>query len=100
MTEEKTIKDYIFSNITMAFILFINAFPFALIKLPIWASIILIILCYVHPPLTAIFWVWGLIAAIIGPQTFLPIFFYVVFVIIYIPYFIFVYIPSVRGIQI
>lgn len=89
------IKDFLLNTLgTIGGILYyvilivISVLPFAVINLPLWAEIIMILIVYFLPFLSPIIWIWGLISAIIGPQDWIAIVYYIVFAIFFMPIFI------------
>lgn len=68
---------------------FISVLPFVMIDLNFFVTFLLIFLNFLLPALsTPVFWIWGLVCAINGVQDFFAIFYYVVFAIVYLPFFI------------
>lgn len=57
------------------------ALPFIFIDVPLWATLIIIVVVYFIPYLTPVVWIWGLISAINSPQDWFSYVFYVVFVL-------------------
>lgn len=43
---------------------------------------------YWFPPSSVVFWVWGLVCAIKGPQDIIAIIYYIAFVVMFLPFFI------------
>ena len=62
--------------------------PFVMINLPFWLSLIAIAFCYFVPVSSVIFWVWGLICTIQGPQDIWAILYYIACVVLFLPSFI------------
>lgn len=62
--------------------------PFIMIGGGFWFSFILITINSLVPFATIVFWIWGLIAAIKGPQDIWAIAYYVAFAVIWLPFYI------------
>lgn len=66
--------------------LIISLFPIVMVvnsfDLPSWTNFVFIAITYFIPSTTNIFWIAGLVGAIIGPQDILAIIYYILFVII------------------
>ena len=69
-------------------ILTIAIFPFLLIDIAWWIEALLILVYVLFPSSSIIFWIWGLVCAITGPQDAWAIIFYILFAILWLPYFI------------
>ena len=69
-------------------ILIISGLPFAMIDLPFFVIVILILVEQMLPFTSIIFWIWGLVSAINGPQDGFATAFYIAFVVLFVPYFI------------
>lgn len=67
---------------------FLAALPFVMIGGNFFVTFLLVLLEQLIPPIGIIFWIWGLICAINGPQDFIAIIYYIVFAIAWIPYYI------------
>ena len=69
---------------------FLSVLPFIMIDVPWYVLLILIAAYLIVPSLIPILpvqlgiWIWGLVCAINGPQNFLAILYYIVFVIQYV----------------
>lgn len=68
-------------------LIFIATLPIALINVPFWLSTIFIIIMFFFPASSAVFWIWGLISAICGPQDWLAIVYYIMFAVMFLPFF-------------
>lgn len=68
---------------TVAYVL-----PFVMIGAPFWLDIIFILVQEFLPITSIVFWIWGLVRTILGPQDIWAIIYYVLFGIMYIPFFI------------
>ena len=66
----------------------IYVLPFVMIGASFWVNLLLFGIVYFFPYTSAIFWVWGLVCAIQGPQDVWAIIYYVLFVIAFIPFFV------------
>ena len=77
-------------------LLIISIMPLVMIGTNWWQSLIIIAADQFLPVISSVFWVWGLIKAILGPQNVFAIIYYVLFAIVYIPFFI-TFIASFRG---
>lgn len=60
--------------------------PFVMIGASLFATIILILISGYFPLATPVFWIWGLICAFKGPQDFWAFAYYILFVIVTIPF--------------
>lgn len=69
------------------FSLFISAMPFVMIGAPLWVTIILSLILQLFPIATPLFWIWGLVCAIRGVQDGWAIAYYILFVVLYLPFF-------------
>ena len=68
--------------------LVVGVMPFVMINIS--SSIIRIVLFalyFMFPSSSIIFWIWGLVCAIGGPQDILAIVYYILFVILFLPFF-------------
>lgn len=79
-----------------AFSLFLAAFPFIMIDSNFFVTFLLALVNLLIPFASVIFWAWGLICAINGPQDVFAIIYYIVFVVAWVPYYISV-LSSVLG---
>ncbi len=66
--------------------LFIGVIPVVAIGLPWWGDLIIILIIQFIPATSAIFWIWGLIVTIGGPQDIFAIIYYVLFVVAFLPF--------------
>jgi hypothetical protein len=62
--------------------------PFLMIRASFWLNLLLVGIVYFVPSTSVIFWVWGLVCAIQGQQDVWAIIYYVLFAVMFIPYFI------------
>lgn len=74
----------------------VTVVPLVMIGTNWWQSLIIIIVNQFLPVISTVFWIWGLIKAIQGPQDVFAIIYYVLFAIVYLPFFI-TFIASFRG---
>lgn len=66
----------------------IAVFPIVMVGMPFWVDLILVGIMLFIPATSSIFWVWGLIAAILGPQDSFAIIYYILFASMFLPFFI------------
>ncbi len=66
----------------------VAALPFVMLDLPFWLVFIFFIIEEIFPLSTVIFWIWGLLGAINGPQDTWATVYYILFAVMFIPYFI------------
>lgn len=94
MLEEKQTAMENQKNPLIWFILkILSVLPFVVIGLPLWLTFILLVLCSFLPFVSPVFWIWGLISAILGPQDVLSIIYYIVFAVVYCPFFFSFFVP-------
>lgn len=62
--------------------------PLVMIGASFWWDLLFFGILYFFPPSSIVFWIWGLICAINGPQDAWAIIYYVLFVIMWIPFFV------------
>lgn len=65
-----------------------SVLPFVMIGTSFWLNLIFFGIIQFVPATSVIFWVWGLIAAINGVQDVFAIIYYVLFAILFLPFFI------------
>ncbi|MBE6729675.1 MAG: hypothetical protein E7568_05535 [Ruminococcaceae bacterium] len=70
------------------FNLFILALPFIMIDVNFILTIIFVAVEMFIPVTSIVFWIWGLVCAIIGEQDVIAIIYYIAFAILWVPYFI------------
>lgn len=70
------------------FCIFVAILPLLMLDLPFWLHMLFFFIMQFIPATSVIFWVWGLIGAIQGPQDTFAIIFYIAFVVMFIPFFI------------
>ncbi len=68
--------------------LFVCALPFVMIDKSFIITALFFGVEYFFPPSSIVFWIWGLVCAINGPQDVIAIIYYVAFSVIFIPFFI------------
>lgn len=68
--------------------LFVYVIPFVMIDASFWVNLIFFGIVQFFPASSIIFWVWGLVCAINGVQDIWAIIYYVLFVIMFLPFFI------------
>lgn len=99
--EEKTsIKDYLtFTSGILYYIvsLFVSILPFVMIGANFFVNLLLIGINMFFPLSSIIFWIWGLICAINGVQDVWAIIYYILFVIIWIPFYISIIIDTIKS---
>ena len=68
--------------------LLIAVIPLVMINAPFLLNLLLLATALFIPATSGIFWIWGLVCAIRGPQDIIAIIYYVLFAIMFLPYFI------------
>lgn len=68
--------------------LLIAIMPLVMIDASFWLNLLLLAVVLFIPSTSGIFWVWGLVCAIRGPQDVFSIIYYALFVIMFLPYYI------------
>ena len=68
--------------------LLIAVIPLVMINAPFLLNILLLAFALFVPATSGVFWVWGLVCAIRGPQDIIAIVYYVLFAIMFLPFFI------------
>lgn len=68
--------------------LVIAIMPLVMIDASFFINLLLLAVILFIPATSGIFWIWGLVCAIRGPQDVLAIIYYVLFVVMFLPYFI------------
>lgn len=87
-----------FGGILWFFVLGLICFlPLAMIGTSFWVNLLLFGIMYFIPSTSGIFWVWGLVCAIQGQQDIWAIIYYVLFVVLFLPYFISVIANLIRA---
>lgn len=61
--------------------------PFLMIGASFWINLLFFGIVQIFPPASVIFWIWGLVCAINGEQDIWAIIYYVLFVIMFLPFF-------------
>ena len=69
-------------------LLFVAIIPIVMINLPFWFKPFLLGIMFFIPATSAIFWIWGLISTITGPQDVFAIIYYILFGILFLPFFV------------
>lgn len=62
--------------------------PLVMIDAPFLLNLLLLAIVLFVPASSGVFWVWGLVCAIRGPQDIIAIVYYVLFAIMFLPFFI------------
>jgi hypothetical protein len=62
--------------------------PLVMIGASFWWDLLFFGILYFFPPSSIVFWIWGLICAINGPQDAWAIIYYILFVVMWIPFFV------------
>ena len=62
--------------------------PIVMINTSFWWDALFFVILYIFPVTSVIFWIWGLVCAITGPQDIFAIIYYVLFVVLWIPFFV------------
>lgn len=68
--------------------LLVAVIPLVMIDAPFLLNLLLLAIVLFIPASSGAFWVWGLICAIRGPQDIIAIVYYVLFAIMFLPFFI------------
>ena len=68
--------------------LLVAVIPLVMIDAPFLLNLLLLAIALFIPATSGIFWIWGLICAICGPQDTIAIIYYVLFAIMFLPFFI------------
>lgn len=61
--------------------------PLVMIGASFWLDLLFFAILYFFPVSSIVFWIWGLVCAITGPQDAWAIIYYVLFVVMWIPFF-------------
>lgn len=69
-------------------LLFLGIFPFVMIDVNFIVELILMLINMFFPVTSIVFWIWGLVCAINGPQDVFAIIYYVSFAVLWVPSFI------------
>ena len=67
---------------------FIYVIPFVMIGASFWLNLLFFFIMEFFPPSSIVFWIWGLVCAIKGEQDVWAIIYYVLFVIMFLPFFV------------
>lgn len=67
---------------------FVYILPILMIGKGFWLNLLFFGIMQIFPASSIVFWVWGLVGAITGPQDIFAIIYYVVFAVAFIPFFI------------
>lgn len=62
--------------------------PFAMINASFWLNLLLFTIAFFYRPSMVIFWIWGLVCAIQGTQDVWSIIYYILFAVLFLPYYI------------
>ena len=73
----------------------VSVMPFVMIGLPFWINLLFFTILQFFPGLSIVFWVWGLIAGIKGVQDLWAIIYYILFAVMFLPFFISVILDSI-----
>ena len=68
--------------------LLIAIMPLVMIDASFWLNLLLLAVIMYIPATSGIFWIWGLVCAIRGPQDAIAIIYYILFVVMFLPFFI------------
>ena len=68
--------------------IFVSIIPFVMIGASFWLNLLFFGIVQFLPVSSVVFWIWGLVRAIQGPQDIWAIIYYVLFVIMFLPFFI------------
>lgn len=68
--------------------LLIAVMPLVMIDASFVLNLLLLAIALFIPATSGIFWIWGLVCAIRGPQDIIAVIYYVLFAIMFLPYFI------------
>ena len=66
----------------------IYVLPFVMIDASFWLDLLFFGIVYFFPVSSVVFWIWGLVCAIQGPQDIFAIIYYVLCVVMFLPFFI------------
>ena len=61
--------------------------PFVMIGASFWVNLLLFGIVFFFPPSSIVFWIWGLVCATQGPQDVWAIIYYVLFLVMFLPFF-------------
>lgn len=61
--------------------------PLVMIGASFWWDLLFFAILYFVPVSSIVFWIWGLVCAITGPQDAWAIIYYVLFVVLWVPFF-------------
>ena len=88
--KEKLLSHLGFFGIILYYILcsVIYVLPMVMIGTSFWLDLLFFGIMQLFPPSSIIFWIWGLICTINGPQDWLAIIYYIVFAVGWLPFFI------------
>lgn len=82
------IGEIVFKLLFFILTVFISILPLLVLPISIWFVFILIVIENLFPPISAVFWIWGLIVVINQSQYWFSVVYYIAFAIIFIPFFI------------
>ena len=78
---------------------FVYILPFVMIGAPFLANLLFFGIMQIFPPASFVFWIWGLVCAINGVQDFFAIAYYVLFVVVFLPFFISLVLDLVKKVK-
>lgn len=68
--------------------IFICFFPFVMINVSFWIELIIFLVLQIFPAASVLLWIWGLVAAIKGVQDVFAYIYYILFAVMFLPFFI------------
>lgn len=68
--------------------LLVSVLPFVMIGTSFWLNLLFFGIIQFFPTASVFFWIWGLVAAINGVQDIFAVIYYVLFVVMFLPFFI------------
>lgn len=77
----------------------VSVLPFVMIDFNFWLTALFIGIELFFPPATIVFWIWGLIAAFSGVQDIWAIIYYILSIILFLPFFINIIVGLVESIK-
>ncbi len=95
MSKTKERFFYVFGSLgaVLYFVLtvFVSVLPFIMIDANFFVTLLFIFVEMAFPLTSVVFWIWGLICAINGPQDWVTISYYIAFTVLWLPYYISVF---------
>lgn len=70
------------------FAAFIYVIPFVMIGISFWWGLLFFFILEIFPVASIVFWVWGLVCAINGVQDAWAIIYYILFAVMFLPFFV------------